>query len=47
VRSAQPGVTTTPSSHLVGDEAADPAVAEVIHVDDGVVLVRVLLASGR
>lgn len=44
VQDATPGVTLSPGAHVVvGNEEADPAVAEVVSIDDdGVVLVRVL-----
>ena len=44
VRNARPGSTLTPGAHIiVGNEEADPAVAEVVRVDDdGVVLLRVV-----
>lgn len=43
-RGAKPGVVLEPGVHVVvGNEEADPAVAEVVSVDeDGIVLVRVL-----
>ena len=44
VRNAQDGVTLTPGMYIVvGNDEAEPAVAEVVRLDDdGVVLVRVL-----
>ena len=47
VRNAAPGVVLTPGQCVVvGNEDADPAVAEVVSIDDrGVVLVRVLPGS--
>jgi len=43
-RNARPGVTLTAGAHIiVGNEEADPAVAEVVRIDDdGVVLLRVV-----
>ncbi|MGI9053903.1 MAG: hypothetical protein ACR2HQ_14885 [Ilumatobacteraceae bacterium] len=43
-RNARAGLALTPGAHVVvGNEDADPAVAEVVGVDeDGIVLVRVL-----
>lgn len=42
-RHAAPGVVLEVGSHIVvGNEDAEPAVAEVVSVDDGVVLVAVL-----
>lgn len=48
-RHTAPGVTLRPGLFLVvGNEEADPAVAEVVSVDaDGVVLVRVLPGSAE
>ncbi len=47
VRNARPGVAIKPGRHVVvGNDEADPAVAEVVQLDDdGVVLVRVLPGS--
>jgi hypothetical protein len=44
LRAAEPGVTVTPGSYVVvGNEDADPAVAQVVAIEDNdVVLVRVL-----
>jgi hypothetical protein len=44
VRNARAGLALAPGAHVVvGNDEADPAVAEVVRLDaDGVVLVRVL-----
>jgi hypothetical protein len=38
-------ITLTPGARVVGNDEAAPAVAEVVHADDSVVLVRVLSAT--
>jgi hypothetical protein len=43
LRNARPGVTLSPGQHIiVGNEDAEPAVARVVTIDEGVVLVAVL-----
>ena len=43
VRNVSPGISLGVGSHVVvGNEDADPAVARVVSIDDGVVLVAVL-----
>lgn len=47
IKDAEPGVSVVPGAVLtVGNDEADPAVAEVVSVDDsGIVLVRVFPGS--
>jgi hypothetical protein len=44
MRNARPDVTLAPGAHIVvGNQEAEPAVAEVVHIDDdGVILLRVV-----